>query len=55
MFSPNLMQQIVNYLVTKPYNEVAALVAAIAQEDQANKQTAPTAVAVPVTDEVKPE
>lgn len=38
MFSQNTMQQVVNYLVTKPYNEVANLLGVIAQEDEVNKK-----------------
>lgn len=56
MFSQNTMQLVVNYLVTKPYNEVAHLIQVIAQEDEAIKKAAlegPTAVAVPVA-EAKP-
>lgn len=37
-FSQNTMQLVINYLVTKPYNEVANLIATIAQEDEANKK-----------------
>lgn len=50
-FSQNTMQQVINYLVTKPYNEVANLIATIAQEDEANKKAAaegPTPVVEPV-------
>lgn len=39
-FSQNTMQLVVNYLVTKPYNEVANLITMIAQEDDANKKAA---------------
>lgn len=39
MFSQRTMQLVVNYLVTRPYNEVAGLIAMIAQEDEANKQS----------------
>lgn len=52
MFSLQLMQQVVNYLTTKPYNEVAALISAIQQEHQTAQETK---TVIPVTDEVKPD
>jgi hypothetical protein len=45
VFSPNLMQAIVNYLITRPYNEVVDLINKIAQEDAANKVAADKAAA----------
>lgn len=54
-FSQNTMQLVINYLVAKPYNEVANLIATIAQEDEANKKTPPNNPAVEPAAEAKAE
>lgn len=51
MFSPNLMQQIANYLVTRPWSEVNGLLAAIEQEHQAAKAAEAKAAAPAVVED----